>query len=213
LVIASGMVVFLAVELGRYFFPSWAMSQIAGWVLTGGALIGILYMVSLLCAWAFRARWAGSLVHSIRTLTRPLWFYPVLLVMNSWNIIRSLQRGLHTADRDAIDVYLGASMLTLIFVISIYSMIVLPFLEVRDRGLLHRGRLISWLNIESYEWESSAEPGELVVFSMRPAKAVLRLHVSRLFSILPPPRIRVPQEHQEELEAILKRHLSDWPQS
>jgi hypothetical protein len=26
-------------------------------------------------------------------------------------------------------------------------------------------------------------------------------------------RIRVPKEHQEELEAILKRHLSDWPQS
>ena len=84
---------------------------------------------------------------------------------------------------------------------------------MRDRGLLHRGRLISWLNIESYEWESSAEPGALVVFSMRPAKAVLRLHVSRLFSILPSPRIRVSKEHQEELEAILKRHLSDWPQS
>ena len=49
--------------------------------------------------------------------------------------------------------------------------------------------------------------------SMRPSKAVLRLHVSRLFSILPSPRIRVPREHQEELEAILKRHLNDWPQA
>ena len=84
---------------------------------------------------------------------------------------------------------------------------------MRDRGLIHRGRLISWLNIEGYEWETSAEPGELVVFTMRPSKAVLRLHVSRLFSILPQPRIRVPAERQEELEAILKRHLSDWPQS
>jgi hypothetical protein len=48
---------------------------------------------------------------------------------------------------------------------------------------------------------------------MRPAKAVLRLHVSRLFSILPSPRIRVPKERQAELEAILRHHLSEWPQS
>lgn len=84
---------------------------------------------------------------------------------------------------------------------------------MRDRGLLYRGRLISWLNIERYEWKASAKPGELVVLSMRPAKHVLRLHVSRLFSILPSPRIPIPKEYQEELEAILKRHLSDWPQS
>jgi hypothetical protein len=42
---------------------------------------------------------------------------------------------------------------------------------------------------------------------------VLRLHVSRLFPILPSPRIRIPKESQDELEAILKRHLSEWPQS
>jgi hypothetical protein len=112
-----------------------------------------------------------------------------------------------------IDVYLGFSLLALIGVLSLYALIVLPHLEVRDRGLLYRGRLISWLNIERYEWESSFEPGELVVFSMRTEKPVLRLHVSRLFSILPSPRIRVSKEHKEELEAILKRHLSDWPQS
>lgn len=76
-----------------------------------------------------------------------------------------------------------------------------------------RCRLISWLNIERYEWEGSAEPSELIVFSMRPMKAVLRLRVSRLLSILPSPRIPVPKEHQEHLEAILKRHLSVWPQS
>jgi hypothetical protein len=72
-------------------------------------------------------------------------------------------------------------MLALIVVLSVYTVVVLPFLEVRERGLLQRGRLISWLNIEGYAWESSAEPGELVVFSMRPEKAVLRLHVSRLW--------------------------------
>jgi hypothetical protein len=133
--------------------------------------------------------------------------------VNSWNIIRDLLRGSQESAAHVFDVYLRDSLLALIIVLSLYTLIVLPYLEVRDRGLLHRGHLISWLDIERYEWESSAEPGELTVFSMRPPKAVLRLHASRLFSILPPPRIRVPKEHREELEAILKRHLSHWPQS
>ena len=34
----------------------------------------------------------------------------------------------------------------------------------------------------------------------------------RLISMLGD-RAVIPKEHQEELEAILKRHLSDWPQS
>jgi hypothetical protein len=90
-----------------YFFPSWDVGQIAGWVLTGGALLGFLYMVSLLCAWAFRARWAGSLVYSIRTLDKASWFYPVLLATNSWNILRNLLRGPRTPDSHFNEVYLA----------------------------------------------------------------------------------------------------------
>lgn len=213
ILIFCGIVAGGLVWLGKYIFPSWELGQIARGVLTCGALLGSLYMVALLCAWAFRVRWAGSLLYSIRTSHQHLWFAPIMLLLNSWNIIRDLQRGLRAPTRNPGDVYFGVSVVALIIVLSIYTLVVLPFLEVRDRGLLHGGHLISWLNIERYEWESSAEPGELVVFSMRPQKAVLRLHVSRLFSILPPPRIRVPKEHQEELEAILKRHLSDWPES
>jgi serine/threonine protein kinase len=187
--------------------------KLGGWLLICGALLGFFYVVSVLFGWVSRARWAGSLVYSIRILDRPLWAAPALLWVNWMSIMKDLMPHSQKSGTRGIDVYLGFSLLALIGVLSLYALIVLPHLEVRDRGLLYRGRLISWLNIERYEWESSFEPGELVVFSMRTEKPVLRLHVSRLFSILPSPRIRVSKEHKEELEAILKRHLSDWPQS
>jgi hypothetical protein len=108
--------------------------------------------------------------------------------------------------------YLNASLIAATALAVILDVFVSPCFEVRDRGLICRGRLISWLNIEGYDWESSDDPGGLTVLSLRPVKAVLRLHISRLFSILPPPRIHIPSERQEQLEAILKRHLSEWPQ-
>jgi len=71
--------------------------------------------------------------------------------------------------------------------------------------------LISWLNIERYEWKASAVPGELVALSLsRPSKAVLRLHITRRFTFLPSPRIRIKEGNREELETILNRHLSTW---
>jgi hypothetical protein len=191
--------------LGMYFFPSWTGSQLAEWVLTCVVLSSLFGMAGLLTAWIFRARWAGSLVSSIGTVSPPLWWTPTYSAIN---MIPKLGSG-STVDR-----YFAGSVVALAVVTTIFNVAVLPHLEVRDRGLLFRGRLISWLNIESYEWEASGGPGELVVFSMRrPANVVLRLHVSRLFSFLPSPRIRVARERQEELEAILKRHLSEWPQA
>lgn len=41
------------------------------------------------------------------------------------------------------------SVLALVAVTMVFSVVVFPYLEVRDRGLLYRGRLISWLNIST----------------------------------------------------------------
>jgi hypothetical protein len=162
-------------------------------------------MVSLLTAWIFRARWAGSLVSSIQTVSPPLWWTPTCSAIN---LLPKLGTG-STVDR-----YFAGSVVALAVLTTIFNFAVLPRLEVRDRGLFFRGRLISWLNIESYQWEAAGGTGEMIVFSMRrPENTVLRLRVSRLFSFLPSPRIRVAAERQDELEAILKRHLSEWPQA
>ncbi len=88
------------------------------------------------------------------------------------------------------------------------------FPSPRDRGLLVNGQLISSLSIESYEWEGAQNTVGITTLAIRPQpKAVLRLHVRRLFAFLPTPRIRIPAEQQEALQAILKRHLSEWPQA
>jgi serine/threonine protein kinase len=206
-----------------YFFSSW-MRRESYWVLIGVALLESLFFVALFCKWASRARWAGSLICSIRTKDPPFWKFVLIVGAESLALIKTLQllNSLthHIRDYDAflyqrvaLSAYQNAAVLVMFVVLGLYQVIVMPYLEVRDRGLLHGGRLFSWLNIESYEWES-AEPGEFGLLSVRPqAKMVLCLHVSRLFSILPSPRISVPRRHQEELEAILKRHLSEWPQS
>jgi serine/threonine protein kinase len=65
----------------------------------------------------------------------------------------------------------------------------------------------------SQVWSTTDTPRDLVVVSLRGQRAALRLHVSRLFAFLPSPRIRVPANKQDELEAIMNRHLSDWPES
>ena len=86
----------------------------------------------------------------------------------------------------------------------------MPNLEIRDRGILFRGRLISWLNIERYEWQSAnLEPALLLPKGAN--KELLCLYVARRFKFLPPVRIHI-ERSKEELEAILKRHLSAWPE-
>jgi len=124
--------------------------------------------------------------------------------------VSGLLRRLQAPDPDFL---FNILFLALLVAFGVYAIVIYPIFEVRERGLLHRGRFTSWLNIERYEWESTAHPRDLVVVSLRRQRAALRLHVSRFFAFLPSPRIRVPASNQDELEAIMNRHLSDWPES
>jgi len=208
----GGHVVFLSVctaalivllLLATRFVPGWSGERLAG------ALIGIGYFGTLLCAWLFRQRWAGSLVLSMRSDDanyRPLTL--LVLMGNSFIFLSHLASRSH---KDTLGIYSDLALLVLILVLYTYVFVAFPKLEVRDRGILHHGRLISWLNIEGYDWEPSM-PGASVVLSItRPQKTALRLHVARRLTFLPPPRIAVRQEDSEQLETILNRHLSTWP--
>ena len=53
-------------------------------------------------------------------------------------------------------------------------------LEIREKGIVSRGRLLRWGNIESYEWISE------VVGWGKPSPVVLKVHVRRLLKALPP---------------------------
>jgi hypothetical protein len=137
----------------------------------------------------------------------------VLFASNGLNAVNVLFRERHRqATPHGLSFYASIAWLTLIAVLWACLLGFFRKVEVRDRGILHRGRLISWLDIERYEWEPSAMPGELTSLSIaRPQKAVLRLHVARRFTFLATPRIRISEGDREQLEMILNRHLSAWP--
>ena len=78
-------------------------------------------------------------------------------------------------------------------------------LEIREKGIVRKGKLIRWGNIESYEWTSQ------VAGWGKPSPVVLKVHVRRLLKALPPARIPIPAERREEVDAVLSRYLSDWP--
>jgi hypothetical protein len=211
--VACALVLVALLSLATYFLPSWSGEQMANTAVLTGALIGIAYFGTLLGAWMFRQRWAGSLVLSMKTSDNRAVTLLVFVANFPRIVLDMLREGHKHGTNHWLGLYANVALLTLMAVPLTYALVVFPKLEVRDRGILYCGRLISWLNIERYEWEASAPPGELVALSIaRPPKAVLRLHVTRRFTFLPPPRIRIGEGNREALEMILNRHLSAWPE-
>jgi serine/threonine protein kinase len=213
ILVACALVLVALLSWATHFLPGWSDEQVTNTAVLTGALIGIAYFGALLGAWMFRQRWAGSLVLSMKTSDNRA-VTLLVFVANFPSIVRDIVRvGHEHGTTHGLGLYANVALLTLMPVLLTYALVVFPKLEVQDRGILYCGRLISWLNIERYEWDASALPGELVALSIaRPTKAVLRLHVTRRFTFLPPPRIRIGEGNREALEMILNRHLSAWPE-
>jgi hypothetical protein len=70
-------------------------------------------------------------------------------------------------------------------------------LEIREKGVVSRGKLLRWGNIESYEWTEGEQ--------------TIRFNVRRLLKAFPPVRISIPLAQREAVDAVLSRYLSDWP--
>jgi serine/threonine protein kinase len=90
-------------------------------------------------------------------------------------------------------------------------------LEVRVGGIMYGGSLYAWENIERYEWEMEFKENlHGMTFlgltkSTQIPKETLRLHLRRSIQFLPPARIPIPNGRREDMEALLKRYLSEWP--
>lgn len=76
-------------------------------------------------------------------------------------------------------------------------------LELREQGIVCRGKLFRWRNIESYHRGPPKESLKEYEF--------LRLRLRRLLKILPPTQIAVPAERRSDADAVLSRYLSYWP--
>jgi hypothetical protein len=149
---------FLLVSLVPYVLPGWSGERVMNTAVLAASVVGIGYFGTLLCAWLFRQRWAGSLVLSMKTTDTRI---AMVLVLPTYiSIIRDMA---HLGNKKAtlgLNLSATVALATMMAVTVIYVLIVAPNLEVRDRGILHHGRLISWLNIERYEWEAAAVPGD-----------------------------------------------------
>ena len=160
------------------------------------AIIGVGYFGTLVGAWFFRRRWAGALLVSQKVygFEWPGWLAFLPLMLSAW--ISFVQ------DKPGLGPFAQPALKTLNLLIFIYFLICCK-VEVRDRGIFLRGRFVSWLNIERYDWKPSE-------FGSR--RAILWLHISRRFTFLPPLRISIRPEKRAPFETILKRHLSTWPE-
>jgi serine/threonine protein kinase len=177
------------------------------WLLSGVMLAAGGYFWTLVAGWFFRRRWAGDLLLKVKVkLADPL---GVVLLINTVNIaVSTLHLFRHASRADPVRLI----SIAVLFTVTLCAFVTAQRLEFRERGLVLRGRLIPWVNIEDYTWEGVNEPWALVTLLAKPEKEVLRLNTRRLFRLLPPPRIPIPQERQEEVEAVMKRHLSAWPE-
>ncbi len=90
-------------------------------------------------------------------------------------------------------------------------------LEVRVGGIMYMGSLYAWENIERYEWEMKLQEMRYGLTSLGLSKStetkkdVLRLHLRRSVYFLPPVNLQMPDGRRDEMEALLKRYLSEWP--
>jgi len=77
-----------------------------------------------------------------------------------------------------------------------YQFLIRRYWEIRQNGIMIGGRFISWLRIESYRWSA---PGRLVLTVRGP------------ISLFPVATLKMDPARQAEVDAHLRRQLSDWP--
>jgi hypothetical protein len=82
---------------------------------------------------------------------------------------------------------------------TVYQLLYLGQLQLRERGVMHLGQFVPWQRILSYRWES--DRGDF---------GILRVRVKRLMNVLPPARWMVPHERKAEVDAVLGKQFSEW---
>ena len=152
---------------------------------------------TILAGWPLRGRWSGPLLLDLRR-AKPraayIWVSIVSTALVVYITITIAEFRLHKH----LDVY-PLVFTTGMGLFAAYSFFLWGRVELRQRGMVHYGRLIRWSNIEAYTWEPAE--GDLVV---------LKVHVKRLLPFYRE-RIILPAKHKTTTEAILSRQLAEWP--
>ncbi|MBL8222216.1 MAG: hypothetical protein JNL62_23470, partial [Bryobacterales bacterium] len=175
-----------------------------GWTIIAGFFLASLYLGGMLINWRMRERWAGELL--MRTQRNKA--AAALIALAAFNTTNLVARFVRT-DRPELVLIPFALFIVLGF---LYAWNIVAFVEIRGRGLLAQGALISWLEIYDYAWETKYGVTTLLSPQLPEELLYLRLNVRRRIPILRPYiRIPIPYDDVERVEQFVKEHLAVWP--
>jgi hypothetical protein len=169
----------------------------------------VLLFLMVIGSWFFGRRRAGDLLLEVKVhIPYGRW----LLVCGAVNsVLSAVQLSVHLWEGRAADPYevlyfTGCVTPTLFWIVALRP------LEIRERGLIIGGQLIPWVNVRGYSWEPYSDPWGLTQLRINPEREVMKLDIRRVFDFLPPIGIQIARDHRPAVEAIMSRHLSPWPQ-
>jgi serine/threonine protein kinase len=147
--------------------------------------------------WAVRSRWAGSPVLDASS-GRNRWFGALAIVSAAYipaNLWWSVAKG--TLPRNPAEGLFFDIIDTLLWV---FLYVLSGRLEFRQYGIVTAGGFYRWPKIESYGWSEDSV-----------GRTVLTLELRGRRNFFPTPKIKTPQAKKPEVEAVMRRFLSEWP--
>ncbi len=205
IIVILGVGTLIAVVIGAESIPYFRARFGEGWTISFGLSLACLYLAVMLASWFRRDRWAGEL------LMRTTWNKTAagVIIAAAINIFNLNFRFLRSEKNSP---WLFATFIAFVILCLAYALLVAAFVEIRGRGVLCRGALISWLEIQGYSWEDRF--GNPVLFSpqLLDENLYLRLSFRRRLPILRPyVRVPIPYDDVERVEKFVKEHLALWP--
>jgi serine/threonine protein kinase len=212
-----------------YIYGSWSVVIVLAMFVTGAALYygsGIsagglawfataflssatLFMLCMLISWPLRGRWAGELVYRGKSAGRTQGLL-LAATANFINPLAQIYRGVRAGEDDV-----TMAILYIAFLVSLllYGFLVVGRIEVRGRGVIAGGRLIPWVKVQSFAWESPSEIQGLFSARRFAEFEYLKLNVRRSLKLLPPfHRVPISAGDVEPVNTIVEKHLAAWPQ-
>jgi hypothetical protein len=176
-----------------------------GWTFTAGVNLASLYFSGMLISWKLRDRWAGEV------LMRTQWnkANAAMVVAAAVNVTNLLARQVGKVG----NLYVVIPTFAVFLVLAVaYALVVAARVEIRGRGVLNHGGLISWLEIQGASWENREGMPVILSPQLLDDTLYLRLIVRRRMALLRPYiRVPIPYEDVERVDAFVKEHLAVWP--
>ncbi len=168
-------------------------------------LLPVLLLVTLLVAerwarWIWRERFAGPLLSNL-SVPRHWVAYAWLAFMGILFVTLGIAA---VARRNHLPLLMFEALIAAMLFLVTYVFAMYGKMEIRRRGVLYGGYLIPWRRIAGHTWEQ--REGRFAILK-------LRSHPPFLPRLVVTQDIIVSSDRRPEVEAVLRRQLSEWPAS